>query len=354
MLSQKAVGCSSSQICRSMFSGTWSSRETGSAPWTSAHCFLPYLLSKVLTSVNALPELVSCRQVPPRLLLANRGWGWTVALGQSCAAMGMVSRGGNWWFFICDGDVCMHAKSLQSCPTLCYFVDRSWPGSSVRGILQARILEGIAISFYRGSSQPRDQTCISYVSCIAGEFFTTSATWEAPWWGSCCSILSHWEGDNSNITVSRMCSVLGSNLNGKRIWRRIDTCVCVTESFCCVPEANTTLLISCRSAQCCLTLCCLTDCRWPGCPVHGIFQARLLKWAAISCSRAFFPPRIEPMSLCLLHWQADPFPLVPPVVIQLLSGVWLFLTPWTAACLVSLFFTWEAQSSTMLQYKIKS
>ena len=43
------------------------------------------------------------------------------------------------------------------------------PGSSVHGILQARILEWVAISFSRGSSQPRDQTC---VSCIAGRFFT--------------------------------------------------------------------------------------------------------------------------------------------------------------------------------------
>ena len=41
----------------------------------------------------------------------------------------------------------MHAKSLQSCPTLCYPMDSSPPGSSVRGILQARILECIAISF---------------------------------------------------------------------------------------------------------------------------------------------------------------------------------------------------------------
>ena len=44
------------------------------------------------------------------------------------------------------------------------------PGSSAQGILQVRILEGVAISFFRGSSQPRDRTC---VSCIVGGFFTT-------------------------------------------------------------------------------------------------------------------------------------------------------------------------------------
>src|SRR5574340_167266 len=46
------------------------------------------------------------------------------------------------------------AKSLQSCLTLCDPVDSSPPGSSVHGILQARILEWVAISFSRGSSQP--------------------------------------------------------------------------------------------------------------------------------------------------------------------------------------------------------
>ena len=45
------------------------------------------------------------------------------------------------------------------------------PGSSVHGIFQVRILEWVLISSSRGSSRPRDQTCISCVSFIAGEFF---------------------------------------------------------------------------------------------------------------------------------------------------------------------------------------
>ena len=60
----------------------------------------------------------------------------------------------------------------QSCPTLCDPVDCSPPVSSVHGILQARRLEWVAISFSRKSSQPRDET---QVSCIAGRFFTTEA-----------------------------------------------------------------------------------------------------------------------------------------------------------------------------------
>ena len=61
---------------------------------------------------------------------------------------------------------CMRANSLQSCLTLCDPMDCSPPGSSVRGVFQARILQWFAIPSSRGSAQPRDQTCISYVSCI--------------------------------------------------------------------------------------------------------------------------------------------------------------------------------------------
>ena len=60
------------------------------------------------------------------------------------------------------------AKSFQSCPTVYDATDYSPPGSSVHGILQARILEWVAMPSSRGSSQPRDQT---HISCIAGTFF---------------------------------------------------------------------------------------------------------------------------------------------------------------------------------------
>ena len=59
----------------------------------------------------------------------------------------------------------------QWCPTLCDHMDCSLPGSSVFGTFQARILEGIAISFSRGSSWPSDQTHVSHVSCTASRFF---------------------------------------------------------------------------------------------------------------------------------------------------------------------------------------
>jgi len=51
----------------------------------------------------------------------------------------------------------------QSCLTLCDPMDCSLPGSSFHGILQARVLEWVAISFSRGSSQPRDGTQVSRI-----------------------------------------------------------------------------------------------------------------------------------------------------------------------------------------------
>ena len=68
-----------------------------------------------------------------------------------------------------------HACSVtKSCPTLCDPMVCSPPGSCVCGILQAKILEWVAISSCRESSRPRDRTCTSYVSCIEGVFFTTA------------------------------------------------------------------------------------------------------------------------------------------------------------------------------------
>ena len=71
----------------------------------------------------------------------------------------------------------VHAQSLQSCPTPCDPMDCSLPGSSVHGILRARILEWVAMPSSRGSSRPKDRTCIS---CTPGRFFTTEPTWNTP------------------------------------------------------------------------------------------------------------------------------------------------------------------------------
>ena len=75
----------------------------------------------------------------------------------------------------------MHAYSIaQSCPTLCDPMNCSPPGSSVHGVFLARILEWVVISYPRGSSRPRDQTHIFWVSCFGKQiFFNNCATGEA-------------------------------------------------------------------------------------------------------------------------------------------------------------------------------
>ena len=69
------------------------------------------------------------------------------------------------------------SEVAQSCLALCDPMDCSPPGSSVHRILQARVLEWVAISFSRGSSQPRART---QVSCITGRCFNLCATREPP------------------------------------------------------------------------------------------------------------------------------------------------------------------------------
>ena len=71
-------------------------------------------------------------------------------------------------FFFLKSPYLLKVKVLatQSCLTLCDSMDCCPPGSSIHGILQARILEWVTMPLSRGSSQSRYQTCVSYVSCI--------------------------------------------------------------------------------------------------------------------------------------------------------------------------------------------
>ena len=86
----------------------------------------------------------------------------------------MDSQSNDWWTISVFNKLhtTTTTKSLQSCPTLCNPIDGSPPGSPVPGILQARILEWVAMPSSRGSSQPRDEPCIT------GGFFTIWATRE--------------------------------------------------------------------------------------------------------------------------------------------------------------------------------
>ena len=146
---------------------------------------------------------------------------------------------------------CVRVQLLQSCPTLYNPMDCSPPGSSVHGILQARILEWVDMPSSRGSSWPRDQT---RVSCIAGKFFTTE-------------------------------------LPGKPMYM----CMCV-----CLYIYVYVYIMEYFSYCCCLVLkSCLTLCNTMGCSLPGISQERILVWVATSFSRGSSWPRDQTHISCL-------------------------------------------------------
>ena len=160
----------------------------------------------------------------------------------------------------------MWREVAQSCPTLCYPMACSPPGSSVHGIFQARILEWVAISFSRGSSQPRDQT---QVSCITGRCFNLWATREA---------LGHMV---VLFLVFKESSILSS---------------IVTVSICSyhISHGKAHFSPSIPYENCCGCFLSLShdqlfwdpmDYSLPGSSIHGASQATTLDWVAISFCR---------------------------------------------------------------------
>ena len=127
--------------------------------------------------------------------------------------------------------VSVHAKSLQLCPDFFDPMDCSPPCSSV----QARILEWVAMPSSRGSSRPRDRTCISCGSHIASALFTAD------------------------------------------------------------PPAHGEV----KDSQSCPTPCDPKDCSSPGSSVHGILQTRILEWVAFPFSRGSSQPRDQTQVSCI-------------------------------------------------------
>ena len=215
----------------------------------------------------------------------------------------------------------------QSFPTLCNPTNYNPPGSSVHGILQARILEWVAISFSRGSSQPRVQ---SQVSHIAGRFFTFWATREAKIYRSLgisltnfqllpicsfhlCSGFKHWKDWIEHIIFTDSELDLSRPIFYSKFTAFILTSRSLQLFFIRIVILKPMLIIvTCMHAwvhaQACPTLCNPMDYSPPGSSVHGVFQARILKWVAISSARGSFWPRNQTRIPGLLHWQADSLP----------------------------------------------
>ena len=112
-----------------------------------------------------------------------------------------------WFPMAVEFTVCMHAKSLQLCLTLCNPLDNNPPGSSVHVILQAKILEWVAMPSSRGSSQPKDWACISYVSCTGRWVLYLMCHLGSP-----AVMLSPFQSNLSQILPSLNCVILFSDL----------------------------------------------------------------------------------------------------------------------------------------------
>ena len=138
-----------------------------------------------------------------------------------------------------------YAKSLQPCLTLCDPIDGSPPGSPVPGILQARTLEWVAISFPNAWKWKNKVKSLSHVQLIATPW--TVAYQASPSMGF--SRQEYWSG----VRLPSPC----------------------------------TYTAAAKSLQSCLTLSDPMDCSLPGSPIHGIFKARVLEWGAISFSDGF-------------------------------------------------------------------
>ena len=118
----------------------------------------------------------------------------------------------------------------QSCPTLCDPMDSSPPGSSVYGIIQARILEWVAMPSSRESSQPRNRTQVRSPTFQVDSLVT----------------INSFMGNQQGPTTQHMelCSGICGSLDGSGVWGRMDTCVCMTESLCCSCETIKTLFVN--------------------------------------------------------------------------------------------------------------
>ena len=125
-----------------------------------------------------------CPSPPAFSLSQHQGlfkWGWLFtsggqSIGASASASVLPLNIQGWFPRIDWFDLLQFTEVAQPCQILWDPMDCSLPGSSIHGIFKARVLEWSAISFSRGSSQPRDRT---QISGIAGGFFTVWAPREA-------------------------------------------------------------------------------------------------------------------------------------------------------------------------------
>ena len=210
--------------------------------------------------------------------------------------------------------LCVYAKSPRSCPPLCNAMDYSLPGSSVHGILQAGILEWVAVPSSRGSSSSRNWTHLSY--------------------------LLHWQAGSLPLAP------LGKPINGiiktqlanfvkflQIYWPKALLLVFLNLRFtsfrihkfslfetvsgcpmhlapCLFWVITDERLLAAKSLQLCPTLCDPIDGSSPCSSIPGILQARILEWVAISFSNALM--HAESLQSCPILYGQQPARLLCP------------------------------------------
>ena len=138
----------------------------------------------------------------------------------------------------------------------------------VHGIFHSKILEWVTISFLQGSSRPKDWTPVFYISFLADGFFTT----ESPL-ASNFSLKSR-----PSWTIKKISPEVAFVLWGQNCPQLKNHCI--QQSY------NSLKCVRVKVAQSCLTLCDPMDYT-----VHGILQAKILEWVAISFARGSSQPR---------------------------------------------------------------
>ena len=179
-------------------------------------------------------------------------------------------------------------------------MDCSPPGFSVHEILWARILEWVAISFSRGSSRPRDQIWVSYISCLGRQvlYHTSMATQDKDKvWKKCK------ETDLASCLDPTSCLPLFSYLplsfpnsipNSFSLFQGFESHLVVTISSAQFEPASVSLL-----PQSCLTLCDLMDCTPPGSSVHEVSPGKNTGVGCHAVLQGIFP--IQGSNPHLLH-----------------------------------------------------
>ena len=167
-------------------------------------------------------------------------------------------------------DCCCCCLVAKLCPTIFDPMDWTLTGSSVHGISQARILEWVVLSFFRGSSQFRDRT---QVSCIGRQILYHLATREALFMYMLLLLLSRFSH------CLTLCDPIDGSSPGSPVPGILQarTLEWVAISFSNAWKWKVKVKSLSR-----VWLSNPMDCSLPGSSVHGIFQARVLEWVAIA------------------------------------------------------------------------